>query len=144
MQNQILRVKTKPTEIHDCHQGWVFKHIVDWVLSGDLTRDEEDQLCTRVGTSKPFMVPLSENPEANTALEMTGIHRGSRKEPDLFLRVEGQSLPTLVIETGWSESRRNIDRDMRLLLLGGSNIIKTALIIKWRKVPRSHNPPHTG
>jgi hypothetical protein len=33
---------------------------------------------------------------------------------------------------------------MRLLLLGGSNIIKTAFIIKWRNVPRSHNPPHTG
>lgn len=42
-----------PTEIHDCCQGWVNKETVKWFVTGAISQQEIDSLCSRVGTSKP-------------------------------------------------------------------------------------------
>ena len=41
-----------PTEIHDCHQGWLNLQMKEWFMNGHLTNDEFRRLDPRVGTSK--------------------------------------------------------------------------------------------
>jgi hypothetical protein len=48
----------------------------------------------------------------------------------------GMSLPTLVIESGWSESRRQLHEDRDLWLAGGAGSVQVVLIIKWTKNAR--------
>lgn len=51
----------------------------------------------------------------------------------MFLRPDGAELPTLAIETGWSESSANLQDDMNLLLVGAAGAMRTVFILKWRK-----------
>lgn len=56
----------------------------------------------------------------------------SRKEPGFFLRVHDDPLPSLAIESGWSESWNNLVDDMNLLLVGGAGTICTVVILNWQ------------
>jgi hypothetical protein len=42
-------------------------------------------------------------------------------------------LPTLVVESGWSESRPVLHQDRDLWLTGGAGSVQVVLIIKWTK-----------
>lgn len=48
----------------------------------------------------------------------------------------GMSLPTLVIESSWSESRQQLDEDQDLWLTGEAGSMQVVLIIKWTKNTR--------
>ena len=41
-----------------------------------------------------------------------GPYSGSRKEPDFMVRVDNVRLPTIVMESGWSESWDNLMDDL--------------------------------
>ncbi|KAJ9238589.1 hypothetical protein DTO169E5_4789 [Paecilomyces variotii] len=114
-----LRIRVVFTWIHDCVQGWLTKQLVEWLLNGDITREEELLLHPGVGTTLHFT---------------TGPYSGSRKEPDLFFQVNDHILPTLVVECGWSDSKGRIYDDMNLLLVGGNGSIKIVIIVKWAKL----------
>jgi hypothetical protein len=43
--------------------------------------------------------------------------------------------PTLVIESGWSESRPQLHHDRDLWLIGGQGSVQVVLVIKWTKNP---------
>jgi hypothetical protein len=45
----------------------------------------------------------------------------------------GQNLPTVVIESGWSESRPKLHNDMNLWLQGGAGAVEIGLLFKWSK-----------
>ncbi|KAJ9203610.1 hypothetical protein DTO164E3_2532 [Paecilomyces variotii] len=114
-----LRIRVVFTWIHDCVQGWLTKQLVEWLLNGDITREEESLLHLGVGTTLHFT---------------TGPYSGSRKEPDFFFQVNDHILPTLVVECGWSESKGRIYDDMNLLFVGGNGSIKIVIIVKWAKL----------
>jgi hypothetical protein len=61
-----------------------------------------------------------------------GAYENSRKEPDLMIRPDNQLHPSLVVETGWSESHPQLERDMRLWLMGTEDV-QVVLILKWRR-----------
>lgn len=69
-----------------------------------------------VGTSKS--VSYLQLNEADLLIpaftEFGGNYASSRKEPDLCIKPVGMVLPTVVIESGWSESREQLydDRDL--------------------------------
>ena len=42
--------------------------------------------------------------------------------------------PTLVIESGWSESRPELHQDRHLWLIGGAATTKIVMILKWSKL----------
>lgn len=72
---------------------------------------------------------------AYVALEFKcGPYSGSRKEPDFFFQVNDHILPTLAIESGWSESKEQLRNDMNLLLMGGNGSVKIFIIVKWTKL----------
>ncbi|KAH8424978.1 uncharacterized protein LDX57_002724 [Aspergillus melleus] len=107
-----------PTDIHDCHHKWFNLSQFEWMQSGTVSRED---------------IELS-SPGVATTLNMTsGPYSGSRKEPDLFFRVDGHALPTLAIESGWSETTTKLYDDMNLLFVGGNGAIRTVFIIKWTK-----------
>lgn len=45
----------------------------------------------------------------------------------------GMDLPTLVIESGWSESRPLLHQDRDLWLRGGAGSVQVVLVMKWTK-----------
>lgn len=62
-----------------------------------------------------------------------GPYAGSRKEPDLGVQIDNLTYPTLVMETGWSESLTRLRADMNLWLVGSSDT-NVVIILKWRRV----------
>jgi hypothetical protein len=63
----------------------------------------------------------------------TGQYTGSRKEPDYFIIPRGLTLPTVVVESGWSETRAQLERDRDLWLQGGQATVQLVFILKWTK-----------
>lgn len=45
--------------------------------------------------------------------------------------------PSLVVETGWSESRPELYQDRDVWLIGGAATTKILLILKWTKVTQN-------
>lgn len=61
-----------------------------------------------------------------------GPYAESSKEPDLAVRANNQRLPTMVIESGWSESLDRLREEVKLWLISGN--ATAAIIICWRSV----------
>ena len=43
-------------------------------------------------------------------------------------------MPTIVVESGWSEAATRLHDDMRLWLKGGNGQVKVVLLFKWSKI----------
>jgi hypothetical protein len=50
-----------------------------------------------------------------------------------MLRPHGMNMPTIVIESGWSESRPQLHQDRDLWLRGGAPSVQVVLVLKWSK-----------
>ncbi|KAN0080681.1 hypothetical protein V8E54_003885 [Elaphomyces granulatus] len=99
------------------HHGPWFENCLDQMLvSGFLTIPDKTNLERYVGTMfRAFGPP----------------YQASKKQPDYCVNPVGVRLPTLVIESGWSE--RHLYRDRDLWLRGGRGSVEVVLIIKWSK-----------
>ncbi|KKZ61878.1 hypothetical protein EMCG_03668 [[Emmonsia] crescens] len=116
---QVLRIKIMPTELHDCHQLWMKNEMRHMLTDGFLNEAELDYLDMRVGTRfEGFQPPYT----------------FSSKEPDLAIRPDGVALPTVVVESGWSESLSRLREDMQLWLEGGTPLVQLVLLIKWSRL----------
>ncbi|KAJ9310804.1 hypothetical protein DTO271D3_8939 [Paecilomyces variotii] len=118
-QHQVLKLVAMPSPIHDCHQPWLHSAIRAWTLGGLLLPQEADDLEVLTGTRfESFRAPYT----------------SSRKEPDQCIMPATMTVPTVVVESGWSESRPQLHRDRDLWLLGGSGSVQLVMILKWSKV----------
>ncbi|KAJ5135383.1 uncharacterized protein N7515_004661 [Penicillium bovifimosum] len=90
-----------------------------WLASGVLTFDELLHLQTQVGTTIEFLYPP---------------YAGSRKEPDFMIRPDNRRLPTLVMESGWSESFPRLLGDLNLWLVGGAGAVNATIILQWQTI----------
>lgn len=48
-------------------------------------------------------------------------------------------MPTIVVESGWSESRKKLHDDMRIWINGGRPFIQMVFVIKWTRGSGSNN-----
>lgn len=62
----------------------------------------------------------------------------SRKEPDLQIRPANERLPSLVVESGWTESLPRTRDDVRLWLVGGNASVKVTIILMWHRIGNSN------
>ncbi|CAG8891849.1 unnamed protein product [Penicillium egyptiacum] len=108
---KVLRITIMPTVLHDCVQTWWRVTEIALRDTGDLTGYEQTQIET---------------------LFRSGPSRCSRKEPDFFIRTNNDLLPSLAMESGWSESWNHLMDDMNLLLVGGDGAINAVVILKWQ------------
>jgi hypothetical protein len=70
----------------------------------------------------------------NTALHFpSGPYHTSRKEPDFLFMIRGRLLPTVAVESGWSDPMPRLQDDLNMLLVGGDGSIKVVIIIKWSR-----------
>lgn len=60
-----------------------------------------------------------------------GQYTSSRKEPDAHIIPLTLDMPTVVVESGWSESRAQLHRDRDLWLIGGRGVVNVVIVIKW-------------
>ncbi|PGH33791.1 hypothetical protein GX50_03360 [[Emmonsia] crescens] len=65
-----------------------------------------------------------------------GPYAGSEKQPDMAIVPEGEYLPTVVIESGWSEHL--LPRDMRLWLVGAAGKVQLVLLFIWTKMSENN------
>ncbi|KAL2215619.1 hypothetical protein M432DRAFT_634610 [Thermoascus aurantiacus ATCC 26904] len=63
----------------------------------------------------------------------SGTYSSSSKEPDLFISPGTQDLPSVVVESGWSESWPYLHQDMHLWLAGGAPTVQLVLLLRWSK-----------
>ncbi|KAF7169370.1 hypothetical protein CNMCM5623_002133 [Aspergillus felis] len=114
-----LRIVVRHTDITDCVHSWLIDQTSDWVENGDITRQERKLLCLRVGTTLRFK---------------SGPYSGSWKEPDFFFQARHHYLPTLAVESGWSEEKEQLHKGMDLSLVGGNGTTKVVIIVEWTKL----------
>jgi len=118
----VLHLKM-PTAIHNCVLPWFFRCCSDWLRDGIITRVEQDGIHPQVGTTST----LAYSP-----------YTQSSKEPDLLLRPkDGERLPSVAVEVGWSEGMAALEADCELLLRGSGGTIKVVVLIKWTLRRRS-------
>jgi hypothetical protein len=58
-------------------------------------------------------------------------YTSSSKEPNMCIRPVGQTMPTVVVESGWLEFR---PQDLSLWLRGGAGTVHRVLLFKWSKL----------
>ncbi|PKX91488.1 uncharacterized protein P174DRAFT_374508 [Aspergillus novofumigatus IBT 16806] len=104
-----------PISLHDVHQRWINRAFVEWGMNGIINSAEADLLWSGVGT---------------TFNNFTGVHQGSVKEPDHFLRVDTDPDPRIVVESGWSESFTHLRSDKNLWLKGNPSVV-LVILLKW-------------
>ncbi|KAG5302790.1 ornithine decarboxylase antizyme [Histoplasma capsulatum G186AR] len=107
-----------PTELHDAHQRWAIDALVEWTQDGLLSREEQRALDAGVGT---------------TFDGFTGVYQGSYKEPDFFFRADNDDFPSIVMESGWSESLPYLRAD-KDLWIKGNDFVQLVILLKWHNV----------
>ncbi|EGC41924.1 conserved hypothetical protein [Histoplasma capsulatum var. duboisii H88] len=116
---RVLTARIMPTRIHDCHHDWLVKELYHMGTEGFLTAAEIDELKIQTGTTfRGFTAPYTH----------------SSKEPDTYLLPDDKPLPTIVVETGWSESWPRLYADKDLWLMGGGGAVQLVMLIKWTKI----------
>ncbi|KAJ5888272.1 hypothetical protein N7495_008313 [Penicillium taxi] len=109
---------------HKAMPNYFFQQFADWILHGVFTRAE-------VRAVEIYATPTLR------------FSNGSRKQPDLYLGMsnEPSNLPTVVVETGYSESYPELLRDISTHLIGGAPTISVCFLVKWnlRKPSQRHN-----
>lgn len=78
-------------------------------------------------TNNYFFVPLA-------IRSFLPSYASSRKEPNIKFRPGNQRFPSIVMETGWSESIPRIRDDINVWLLGGKEFVKAVLIVEWHRI----------
>ncbi|KAK6835887.1 hypothetical protein RU639_002079 [Aspergillus parasiticus] len=111
----ILRLKIMPIDLHDVHQRWINRAMMTWAVSGIINDAEADLLWSGVGT---------------TFNNFSGIYQGSIKQPDHFLRVDTNTEPRIVVESGWSESFPHLRSDKDLWMRGNASVA-LVILLKW-------------
>ncbi|OXV05148.1 hypothetical protein Egran_07084 [Elaphomyces granulatus] len=104
-----------PSFLHDSHQAWVNRSICKAVSQQALTPSEYMTMKVSSGTRFNSFLPPYQN---------------SEKEPDLSVTLAGMMLPTIVFETGYSQS---LTKKRDLWLRGGKGSVQIVFIIKWNK-----------
>src|SRR5271170_3865032 len=61
-------------------------------------------------------------------------YASSRKEPDQCILPIGLAMPTVVIESGWSESSLYLLQDMKLWLQGGTGTVQLVFLFNWSQL----------
>ncbi|EGC41826.1 conserved hypothetical protein [Histoplasma capsulatum var. duboisii H88] len=114
-----LNVYIMPTRTHDSHQTWIIKEVVNMLNTNYITLAEFNELHFMTGT---------------TIRGFQGPWAGSIKQPDMGIGPEGENFPTVVIESGWSESFPGLHRDMQLWLGGSVGKVELVILLKWTKI----------
>ncbi|KAM5447896.1 hypothetical protein MaudCBS49596_005691 [Microsporum audouinii] len=140
---QALTARVMPTVVHDCHQEWLSNELLDMVVVGFLTVAERKELNLRVGTS---ILHLSQLLFYFSFLKFDLIdivllafkgfatpYTSATKEPDACILPDTLPLPTVAVETGWSESWPRLNADKDLWLVGGASV-ELVLLIRWTKI----------
>lgn len=106
-----------PSLLHEAVAIW-YIHMTDiWFSNGNITLAEKKEITPRTNTT--FTLP-------------TSPYQQSSKVPDLAVRPnDGQSLPSFVIEVGWTEPMTALQADMELLLRGSGRKIQRGVTVKW-------------
>ncbi|GAD96220.1 predicted protein [Paecilomyces variotii No. 5] len=111
-----LRLVIMVSDIHECHIPWLSSSLGELRANGLLTTPEFRSIsihgCTRL-------------------TGFLGQYASSRKEPDAHIIPLSLDMPTVVVESGWSESRAQLHRDRDLWLIGGR--VNVVIVIKWVK-----------
>ncbi|CAP92729.1 hypothetical protein EN45_105170 [Penicillium chrysogenum] len=100
----VLRVLTMPTAIQNCIQPWLYNQLFNWGITGAITPSEENMIHGEAGT-----------------------------KPDFLFMIRGRLLPTVAVESGWSDPMPRLQDDLNMLLVGGDGSIKVVIIIKWSR-----------
>ncbi|KAJ5966150.1 hypothetical protein N7481_012864 [Penicillium waksmanii] len=114
-----LRVKAMLEYIHEIADQWMPLMVEKWRYQDNLLTQHERLLLSYVG---------------NTTLRFTsGPCRGWTKSPDFTIQVEGQSFPSIVVESGWSEGYNKLFEDINRLIIGGDGETNIAILMNWRQ-----------
>jgi hypothetical protein len=107
-----------PTPLHNSVQRWLTTCASEWERNGIVTPDERDKIDGEYGTT----IKLHCSPFAQ-----------SLKEPDILIDpFDGQHVPSVVVEAGWSESSTGLEANAELLIKSSGGLIRVAVLVEWR------------
>ncbi|PYH93826.1 hypothetical protein BO71DRAFT_484244 [Aspergillus ellipticus CBS 707.79] len=96
-----LFIVVMPTFIHESHTNWVVNEMTDWLTNGVISRNERRLLKLH----------------SNVQLErFSALYANSRKIVDTQITLDNRYNPTIVIESGWTETAAKPEEDSRLWL----------------------------
>ncbi|GIC92857.1 uncharacterized protein Aud_009332 [Aspergillus udagawae] len=112
----ILRVVAMPLFLHNADQVWCHQSHTEWLLSGQLTRNQSRML--HVTADSDYVFP-------------DGPFVRIQKSPNVAFNVPNAIMPRIVVESGWSESLDELREFAGVWLVGGNGAVQAVIIIKW-------------
>ncbi|EER40036.1 conserved hypothetical protein [Histoplasma capsulatum H143] len=100
----VLTARIMPTHIYGCHQEWLCFELSQMRMAGSLSLAE----------ASPYL--------------------SSAKQPDSCFLPDMLPFPTIVVESGWTESCAQLNNDKDLWLIGGRPHVQLVFLIKWAKL----------
>ncbi|PUU82894.1 hypothetical protein B9Z19DRAFT_1119997 [Tuber borchii] len=120
--DKLLKV-VMPSKLHECPGAWLYEMVTAAAIDGILPR-----IWTKTMQISPS--PVYDN--------FKGDYKQSVKEADLtFVPLVGPEwkntaeYPSVVLESGWSESEAALKRDVRLWQLGSEKAVRVILLVKF-------------
>ncbi|PWY80846.1 hypothetical protein BO94DRAFT_587592 [Aspergillus sclerotioniger CBS 115572] len=113
----VERIHTQNPSLHGIQQQWGKNSNIDWVCDGRMTRDEGYRMMG-IGVGTRF--------EGFTGYIL------SSDQPDLYVAGYWESIPSIVVEAGWSGSGDRLQAAKDLWLRGTSEVQVVVLLI-WSK-----------
>ncbi|KAJ6264514.1 hypothetical protein Dda_0661 [Drechslerella dactyloides] len=113
--SQTLTVFAMPSNEHECVADWLVKCWGTWLLEGLLPR------------SSMLDLSMMGSPKQD---KFAGRFEGSIKLPDYCFKMRGLPFPTVVLETGMSESYAKLLRDKDIWITGSAGFTKVVLLVK--------------
>lgn len=124
------------TPIHNCDQTWYQYSLESWIRNGLLNEVEVRELCvasnTRQCPSALFRPSMANQVKVFTI--PTGPYMGRAKAPNIAIRQRNARLPSVVFESGWSESITQLHNDMREWITWGNGLVKVVVILNWTRI----------
>ncbi|RPB02755.1 hypothetical protein L873DRAFT_365333 [Choiromyces venosus 120613-1] len=111
-----------PTALHESPADWMYRQVHSWTLAGLLSLENIDQLEFSGKTVEEFCIPF--------------VDHGKVADFAIFPYIDGDIngdtswYPSIVLETGLSESRHRLREDCALWMVGAAGAVKVLLAVK--------------
>lgn len=129
---------TMPKRAHNCVTIWIRREFAKGERQNFFSEEESEYLEIDGDTGQCLLVcysPVS----TNNRPEFSGFSApfaNTTNCPDVYVSADELHYPTIVVESGFSESYRNLLRDKDVWLMGAAPHVNVVLLLSWSKVKK--------
>ena len=130
----MMIVKCMPSSVHETVPSCFVEQAVEMKIGLSRAAKREVQIGSTESTLSPPILPyltrLAHILPGFKGFRDSNMNINSAKEADGFVKLESRRYPSIVVESGWSESFRDLKSDARLWLWGTDPPVEFVIVVE--------------